>query len=71
MLFSPLLIWALAIIARVVECATEGDDAFRQDCLSLNPAALVRNSTLVRLEFVAQGTTVSLNDNVPSCNRPA
>ncbi|KAG7131409.1 feruloyl esterase B-2 like protein [Verticillium longisporum] len=71
MLFNPLLIWALAAVARVVECTTEDDDAFRQDCLSLNPAALIRNSTLVRLEFVAQGTTVSLNDNVPSCNRPA
>ncbi|KAH7322524.1 feruloyl esterase B [Stachybotrys elegans] len=42
---------------------------FPNQCRSLHPERLVKNSTLTRLEFVAEGTILNLDDNVPSCNR--
>lgn len=44
-------------------------DSFRERCLALQPARLIRNSTLTRQEFVSADTTLDLSDNVPSCNR--
>ncbi|KAM0277943.1 hypothetical protein ACHAQH_005487 [Verticillium albo-atrum] len=69
MLLRSHLSWALAAIHFATRGDAQGDGTFRRDCLSLNPAALIRNSSLTKLELVVQGTTVSLSDNVPSCNR--
>ncbi|POR36713.1 Carboxylic ester hydrolase [Tolypocladium paradoxum] len=46
-------------------------DSFRQRCLSFAPERLIRNSTRTHLEYVANGTTLQLTDNVASCARPS
>ncbi|KAF5003106.1 hypothetical protein FDECE_10322 [Fusarium decemcellulare] len=44
---------------------------FRERCLSFAPQKLINNSTLTRLEYILDGTTINLDDNVESCNRPS
>lgn len=45
------------------------DDGFRQRCLSFEPEKLVEQSTRMRVEFVANGTTLQFPDNDASCKR--
>jgi hypothetical protein len=42
---------------------------FRDTCLAFKPEKHVRGSTRTRLEFISAGTTLNLDDNVPSCGR--
>ena len=45
--------------------------SFRDKCLAFRPESHISNSTRTRLEYVPAGTTLDLDDNVPSCNRPS
>lgn len=68
------LSWPLAVLGQFLLAAAATDcpeqQSFRERCLSFTPEKFIWNSTLTRLEFVAAGTTLQLDDNVESCNRP-
>ncbi|KAH7192857.1 Tannase/feruloyl esterase [Fusarium flagelliforme] len=55
---------SISLLAAPIAC-----DDFRDSCLDLKPASLIRNSTLTRQEFISANTTLDLSDNVPACNR--
>ena len=49
---------------------TLGQD-FESACLSFKPQSCIYNSTLTRLEYVKNGTTLQLTDNDSTCGRPS
>lgn len=65
----PRNMWLLFLLvgAKLGRAATASD--FSAKCQSFQPERLVKNSTRTRLEYVASGTTIQLDDNVPSCGR--
>lgn len=66
------LFWHVVALNLLVDVANCDESAsFREQCLSFKPDTLICNSTLTRLEHVSNGTTIELDDNVSSCNRPS
>ncbi|TLS27420.1 hypothetical protein PpBr36_04184 [Pyricularia pennisetigena] len=65
----PRNMWLLSLLAgaTLAQAATASD--FAAKCQAFQPERLVKNSTRTRLEYVASGTTIQLDDNVPSCGR--
>lgn len=65
--------WPLAAFGQLLIAAAVPGSltySFREHCLSFTPEKFIWNSTRTRLEFIAGGTTLQLDDNVESCNRP-
>ena len=60
---------ALTVTAQASPETSVAHKSFRDRCLAFNPEKHVRNSTRTRLEFISAGTTLDLDDNVPSCGR--
>ncbi|KAM5349904.1 hypothetical protein ACJ41O_006409 [Fusarium nematophilum] len=65
--------WCLVALSQLLTVAIcdNSPGSFRKKCLSFKPRDLIRNSTLARLEYVEEGATIDLADNVESCNRPS
>jgi hypothetical protein len=71
MLFLEALV-GLAALTQGTQASAEpaaAPKSFRDRCLAFQPEKHVKNSTRTRLEFITGGTTLNLDDNVPSCGR--
>lgn len=62
---------SLGVIAPVPAAALACPGEPRARCLAFEPARLIPNATLSRLEYVAGGATLQLVDVDASCNRPS
>lgn len=57
---------ATTLVSVVVATSAQ---TFQQKCLSFQPQKFVNNSTLTRLEYVTNGTTLLFPDNDSTCGR--
>ncbi|KAF7539243.1 hypothetical protein G7Z17_g12470 [Cylindrodendrum hubeiense] len=64
-----LILVALSSLVAVASYSSSRN--FRKHCLSFEPGKLIWNSTLTRHEHLPRGTTLDLEDNTSSCNRPS
>ena len=67
MMFREALVGLLAVSQAATAAAPP--KSFRDKCLAFKPEAHVKDSTRTKLEFISAGTTLNLDDNVPSCGR--